>query len=96
MEIEYKFNEGELIADLKRYIDKTYEEHYSVNNIQSIEVVFDKGFEYATGFCMGNVQKYSDRYGEKGDSPAEWRKDLVKTIHYSLFQLYLHDEEFGE
>jgi hypothetical protein len=40
---------------------------------------------------MGNILKYAQRYGKKGTS-EEWRKDLMKIIHYSIIQLYNHDE----
>jgi hypothetical protein len=42
---------------------------------------------------MGNIDKYSNRYGKKGKFPEEWRKDIVKVIHYAIIQLYIHDIE---
>ena len=93
--IEYKYREDELLEELKKYIDSTYSEHYvSQDNVQTMDRVLAKGFEHATGFCMGNVGKYGDRYRSKGDSPNVWRKDLIKVLHYTLFQLYAHDREY--
>lgn len=93
---EYKFKEGELIAEFKRYVDSTYSGHYSKNKFQSTEVIIERG--HGTGFCMGNIDKYSNRYGNKG-SRADARKDLMKVLHYALIQLYIHDmetEKLGE
>ena len=86
--IDYKFNENKYLDELKEYIDKTYSQHYSQNKFQSTEVIMDLG--HGTGFCMGNVDKYSNRYGKKG-TKADARKDLLKVIHYAMLQLYVHD-----
>lgn len=93
---DYKYREDELIKEFCDYIDKTYKQHYvSEDNIQTMDSIMAKGFEFATGFCMGNVDKYGDRYGKKGETPEEWRKDLIKVLHYTLFQLYNHDKRYG-
>lgn len=88
--IEYKFNENKYIEEFKNYIDKTYNGHYSSNKFQSTEVIIDRG--NGTGFCMGNVDKYSNRYGKKGERD-DHRKDLMKILHYALIQLYIHDND---
>jgi len=90
----YKFREDELIAELLGYINKTYDQHYAGGKIQATEDIIDDG--HGTGFCIGNAKKYLKRYGKKGESPAEWRKDIMKVLHYSLIQLYIHDEEHKE
>jgi hypothetical protein len=86
----YKFSEGEYIEELKKYVDKTYGDHYATNKIQSTEVIIDRG--NGTGFCMGNVDKYSNRYGKKG-TRDDHRKDLMKILHYTLIQLHVHDND---
>lgn len=91
--INYKFNEDALIAELQAYVDGTYSEHYSKNKLQSTEVIIDRG--HGTGFCMGNIDKYSGRYGKKG-TKDDARKDLMKVLHYALIQLYIHDSENNE
>lgn len=89
--IDYKFKENEILKEVSRYIDSTYDAHYSTGKIQATESIIDDG--HGTGFCMGNVGKYGRRYGKKGETPDEWRKDLMKVIHYALIQLYIHDQE---
>jgi hypothetical protein len=88
--IDYKFNERNLIEEFQSYIDSTYKGHYATNKFQSTEVIIERG--HGTGFCMGNVDKYSNRYGKKG-SREDARKDLMKVLHYALIQLYIHDTE---
>lgn len=91
--MDYKYREGELIAEFKRYIDSTYQQHYVTDGKQTMDSIIANG--HGTGFCLGNVDKYKDRYGKKGESPDEWRKDLIKVMHYTLFQLFIHDKEHG-
>ena len=90
MTIQYKFDEGRLMDEFKKYIDSTYSGHYSVNKFQATEFVIDGG--HGTGFCIGNVLKYAQRYGKKG-TKSDARKDLMKVLHYALIQLYIHDLE---
>ena len=84
--IDYKYNEGELIAEIKDYIDGTYGEHYSTNNYQATEFIIDGG--NGEGFCIGNIMKYAQRYGKKNGYN---RKDLMKIIHYAIIAMYNHD-----
>ena len=88
--IEYKYNENNLIAEFKEYVDETYGLHYSKEKFQATEFIMDGG--HGTGFCIGNVLKYAQRYGKKG-TRADARKDLMKVLHYALMQLYIHDKE---
>ena len=80
---EYKFNEGQIIKELKQYVDKTYESHYA-NGVkrQATEIIIDQG--HGTGFCMGNILKYAQRYGKK---EGRNKNDLMKVIHYAIIQL---------
>lgn len=86
----YKYNEDKYLEELTKYVDSTYSQHYSRNKYQATEFIIDSG--HGTGFCIGNVLKYAQRYGRKG-SKEEWRKDLMKVIHYAIIQLYVHDNE---
>lgn len=88
--INYKFNENMYLEELWDYVNATYGQHYSQNKFQATEFIIDSG--HGTGFCMGNVLKYSQRYGNKG-TVEDARKDLMKVLHYALIQLYIHDME---
>ena len=88
--IQYRYKENVYIDEVLAYINNTYGEHYSQNKFQATEFIIDSG--HGIGFCMGNVMKYAQRYGKKG-SPADWRKDLLKVIHYAIIQLHVHDKE---
>ena len=88
--IDYKFNEAELIKEFKEYVDSTYGQHYAKEKFQATEFIVDGG--HGTGFCIGNVLKYAQRYGKKGTAD-DARKDLMKVLHYALIQLYVHDKE---
>jgi hypothetical protein len=91
--IDYKFNEGNLIKEFQQYVDKTYSQHYAKEKFQATEFIMDGG--HGTGFCIGNVLKYAQRYGKKG-TPEDARKDLLKVLHYALMQLYVHDQQQSE
>ena len=86
--IDYKFNEGALIDELRSYINATYDGHYSKNQFQSTEFIIDCG--HGMGFALGNVLKYAQRYGKK---EGHNRKDLMKILHYALIALNIHDVE---
>lgn len=86
--IDYKYNEGQALQEITDYVNKTYGEHYSQNKFQATEFIIDSG--HGEGFCLGNMLKYTQRYGKKND-PQEWRKDLMKVIHYSIIMLHVHD-----
>ena len=88
--IDYKYSEDRILKELKEYVDKTYGEHYSQNKYQATEFIIDSG--HGTGFCLGNILKYAQRYGKKG-SREDARKDLLKVLHYGMIALYVHDKE---
>ena len=90
---DYTFDEGKYIEEFKAYVDKTYGQHYARDKFQATEFIIDGG--HGTGFCIGNVLKYAQRYGKKG-SREDARKDLMKVLHYALLQLYVHDQEEEE
>ena len=87
---DYKYNEDNSLAEITAYINDTYSEHYSNNKYQATEFIIDSG--HGTGFCIGNVMKYAQRYGRKG-SRDDWKKDLLKVIHYAIIQLHVHEIE---
>lgn len=86
--IQYKYNEDQLIGDLKEYVDNTYGQHYAQNKVQTTEFVIDAG--HGAGFTLGNIIKYTQRYGKKA---GKNRADLLKVLHYALIALYVHDHD---
>ena len=82
----YKFDEDKIIKEVKEHIDKTYEGHYNKNKFQATEFIIDGG--HGDGFCIGNIMKYAQRYGNKDGFN---RKDLMKVLHYAIIQLHVHD-----
>ena len=88
MKNTYKYNEDKFLEELKSYVDKTYNQHYSKNKFQATEFIIDGG--HGEGFCIGNIMKYAQRYGKKG---GKNRSDLLKVIHYGIIALYINDME---
>ena len=80
---DYKFKENDILNEVMDYIDKTYRSHYA-NGVkkQATEIIIDQG--HGTGFCMGNILKYAQRYGKK---EGRNKNDLMKVIHYAIIQL---------
>lgn len=87
-EIKYKFNEAELLRQLKEYIDATYYEHYAQGRIQTTEFIQSNGG--GIEFTRGNIIKYAQRYGMKD---GRNRKDILKVLHYAIIMLHTHDIE---
>ena len=88
---EYKYNENKALVELEKYINSTYDEHYSKNKFQATEFIIDSG--HGEGFCIGNIMKYAQRYGKKNGKD---KRDLLKVIHYGIIALHINDMENGE
>ena len=86
--IKYKYDENDNILELLKYVNSTYEQHYSKNKFQATEFIIDGG--HGEGFCIGNIMKYAQRYGKKNGKD---RKDLLKVIHYGIIALYINEME---
>ena len=81
-EVDFKFKEDKILKDIINYVMDTYGSHYAQTKKQATEIIIDQG--HGTGFCMGNILKYAQRYGKKdGHNKA----DLMKVIHYAIIQL---------
>ena len=89
--IDYKYNEDQALAELSKYIDATYDEHYSKNKFQAREFIIDGC--HGEGFCFGNILKYAQRYGKKNGKD---RRDLLKVIHNGIIALYVNEMENSE
>ena len=84
--MKYRYDELQILEEIRKYIDSTYGEHYSTSKFQATEFILDSG--YGDGFCIGNILKYAQRYGKKDGYN---RKDLLKIVHYAIIALYNHD-----
>ena len=87
-DVGYKYNERSALVELQKYIDATYDEHYSKNKFQATEFIIDGG--HGEGFCIGNIMKYAQRYGKKG---GKNRSDLLKVVHYGIIALHINNME---
>ena len=89
--INYKFNEKNIIKQIQRYVDGTYERHYAQGKYQATDMIIDAG--HGKGFCMGNIMKYAMRCGKKENNSTQ--AELYKIIHYAIIALYMeiwHDD----
>ena len=85
--IPYKYNENKALEELKKYIDNTYDEHYSRNKFQATEFIIDGG--NGEGLCIGNILKYAPRDGKKNGKDS---RDVRKVIHYGSRALYKNEK----
>ena len=84
----YKFDDDKTLKEIKKYIDSTYDAHYSKSKFQATEFILDSG--HGEGFCIGNILKYAQRYGKKNGKD---KKDLLKVIHYAIIALHINNME---
>ena len=84
----YKFDEDKTLKEIRKYIDSTYDAHYSKSKFQATEFILDSG--HGEGFCIGNILKYAQRYGKKNGKD---KKDLLKVIHYAIIALHINNME---
>ena len=82
-----KYEEDKILSEIGRYIRKTYGEHYSEGEIQTLDFIDACGD--AKAFARANILKYASRYDRKGTP----RKDLLKIIHYAVLLLHFYDKE---
>ena len=83
-----KYNEEEIIKELKDYIGDTYRAHYSSGpeGIQTLDLINACGD--AEAFCRSNILKYASRYDKKGTA----RRDLMKVLHYAVLLIHFSDQ----
>ena len=83
-----KYNEDEIIKELKDYIGDTYRAHYSSGPevIQTLDLINACGD--AEAFCRSNILKYASRYDKKGTA----RRDLMKVLHYAVLLIHFSDQ----
>ena len=82
--MNYKYNEKEIIDNLMKMIDSTYNQHYAGNEgIQVNDLLMDDGSFF--GFAKGNIVKYISRFGKKDGKKLD---DLYKALHYTVLLVY--------
>ena len=81
-----KYNEDDLLDEVKSYIHSTYRGHYSTGGVQTLDLIDSVGD--AEAFCRSNVLKYASRYDRKGSA----RKDIIKIVHYAILLLHFNDK----
>ena len=86
--MSFKYNEDELLKELREYVTSTYNQHYSAGNnkIQTLDLIEACGD--AEAFCRSNILKYASRYDKKGTA----RRDIIKILHYALLLLHFSDK----
>jgi len=90
-----KYHEEEILNDIKEYVSRTYNGHYTgtkheYRNVQTIDLMASR--DLASHFCQANILKYGSRYGSKD---GRNKKDLLKVIHYAMLLLHF-DEHYGK
>lgn len=87
--IQYKYSEGDILQEVKNYIDSTYGQHYVGNgDIQTVDFWESLGSLDTT--ARDTAIKYLARFGKKS---GRNRKDLLKAIHYIILMMYATREE---
>ena len=83
-----KYSEDAIIKELKDYITRTYQQHYSAGSdkIQTLDLIEACGDGEA--FCRSNILKYASRYDKKGTA----RRDIMKILHYAVLLMHFNDK----
>ena len=86
--MQWKYNEEEILNELRDYISKTYQQHYSAGDdkIQTLDLIEACGDGEA--FCRSNSLKYASRYDKKGSA----RMDIMKVLHYAVLLMNFNDK----
>lgn len=84
--IKYKYNEPEILEDLKAHLDKTYTEHYQTDEpeIECFDAWIALGDSTPT--FRNTALKYLWRYGKKSGYNKD---DLLKALHYIMMCIYV-------
>ena len=74
-----KYNEEQILKEVIKYIQSTYNQHYSTDGkgLQAMDIF--RHLDTDKDFCHSNAIKYLIRYGKK---QGKNEKDLIKAIHY--------------
>jgi hypothetical protein len=85
---KYKYDEEDILKELKDYINGTYNQHYSAGDdkIQTLDLIEACGD--GESFCRSNILKYASRYDKKGTA----RRDIMKILHYAVLLMHFNDK----
>ena len=81
-----KYNEEKILGEVKDYISSTYQQHYSNDGFQTLDLIEACGDGEA--FCRSNILKYASRYDRKGSA----RRDIMKVLHYAVLMMHFNDK----
>tara|TARA_R110000868_G_C10967024_1_gene769218 strand:- start:7040 stop:7747 length:708 start_codon:yes stop_codon:yes gene_type:complete len=84
----YVYSEGKFLDELRTHIDKTNQTHYA-GPVQPTEFIMSHAS--SLDFLVGNVIKYTFRFGKKNGYNKE---DLFKAAHYLSMMAHFADEKF--
>jgi hypothetical protein len=86
--MQWKYNEEAILNELREYISKTYQQHYSAGDdkVQTLDLIEACGDGEA--FCRSNILKYASRYDKKGSA----RMDIMKVLHYAMLLMHFNDK----
>ena len=73
------------IDEIIQYSNKCLTDKYNKSSIDCKPIIL--GAETGLGFNIGNATKYLSRYINKSGNKARNRDDLIKAIHYILFEM---------
>ena len=73
------------IDEIIQYSNKCLTDKYNKSSIDCKPIIL--GPETGLGFNIGNAVKYLSRYINKSGNKSRNRLDLIKAIHYILFEM---------
>ena len=76
---------AEQITEIIAYSNKCITDKYNKSSIDCKPIIL--GPETGLGFNIGNATKYLSRYINKSGNKSRNRLDLIKAIHYILFEM---------
>ena len=89
-EDKMKYNEDKILKEVIDYIEKTYSEHYSVDESGFQVQDLLRHLDIDKDFCQSNAIKYLCRYGKKS---GKNKMDLFKAIHYIVLLIDSEDKK---
>lgn len=89
----WKYDEDQILNDLKEYLKKTYGQHYKTEHqdIQCFDAWIALGDSGPT--FRNTAMKYLWRYGKKGGKNKD---DLMKAFHYMFMLIYVEHYKDNE